>query len=312
MEQPSAHETARLFCSLRWFWISRGQFSEAERWAEGALAQARRTKELSPLAEILDAAGWIRYMAGDPAKAHEFSTEAYRLFMELGDQRGTASAGIISGIAKVTLGEDLETGLELISGSMELFRSLGDDYGTVVALIAFGEGARSEGDENTAEQYYQEALLLLGGLGDTYWPGHLLQNLAHFRLHQGEWREAAKLASEALAISERYDYPMVVNLATAAVSGVFLAKGATYEAAWIIGAIQARLERLGVRFEPTDDADFQRIVLSTRQTLGEEQFASAASEGSTAEWEDVLSLARSCESGGVASPSEEEMKPARA
>ena len=217
-----------------------------------------------------------------------------KLFLELGNQGGAASSGIISGIAKVTLGEDLETGLELISGSLELFRVLGDDYGAVVALIAFGEGARSEGDEKTAEKYYQEALSLLEGLGDTYWPGHLLQNLAHFRLHQGDWKEAARLARDALAISEKYDYPVVVNLATAAVSGVFLAKGAAKEAAWIIGAIQARLTRFGAQFEPTDNADFQKIISLTRETLGEEQFASCVSKGSSASWEDVLALARSC------------------
>lgn len=294
MTQPSAYGTAALFCSLKWFWISRGQFSEAKRWTDAALAQARHAEEAGPLADILDAAGWISYMSGDPARAHKFSTESHRLFSKLGNQRGKASSGIISGIAKVTLGKDLKTGLELISESLELFRASDDNYGAAVALIAFGEGARSEGDERTAEEYYQEALSLLEGIGDTYWPGHLLQNLAHFRLHQGNWKEAAKLASDALAISERYDYPVVVNLATAAVSGVFLAKGASYEAAWIIGAIQSRLERLGAQFEPTDNADFQRIISSARQTLGEKQFSAAASKGTEALWEDVLGLARSC------------------
>lgn len=294
MKQSDADGTAKLFCALKWFWISRGQFSEAKRWSKAAVAQARHVGEAGPLAEILDAAGWISYMSGDPARAHELSNESHRLCLELGNQAGAASSGIILGIAKVTLGEDLETGLELISGSLELFRALGDDYGAVVALIAFGEGARSEGDEKTAEKYYQEALSLLEGLGDTYWPGHLLQNLAHFRLHQGDWKEAARLARDALAISERYDYPVVVNLATAAVSGVFLAKGAAKEAAWIIGAIQARLTRFGTQFEPTDNADFQKIISVTRETLGEEQFASCVSKGSSASWEDVLALARSC------------------
>ena len=61
----------------------------------------------------------------------------------------------------------------------------------------------------------------------------------------------------------------------------------------MIGAVQARLERLGVRFEPTDNADFQRIITPARHALGEEQFASAASKGAAASWEDVLALARS-------------------
>jgi predicted ATPase/class 3 adenylate cyclase len=293
-EQPNAVELARLLGALKWFWISRGQFSEAQRWTEAALLQMQRLEEPESLAAVLDTAGWIRYMSGDVESALKYSIESHRMFLELGNQPGIASAGIIAGIAKATAG-DMEEGPKLIFDSLELFKTLGDDYGTVVALIAIGEGARSEGDETTAEQHYNEALSLLEGLGDTYWPGHLLQNLAHFRLHQGDWQAAANLASEALAISERYDYPMVVNLAVAVISGVLLAQGDAVGAAHTIGAVEARLRRFGARFEPTDNADFQKIISMTRAALGKEQFSAAIARGETVPWEDVLKAARSCQ-----------------
>ncbi|GLS31060.1 transcriptional regulator [Mesorhizobium albiziae] len=291
-EQPSARESARLLRSLKWFWISRGQFSEAKRWMESALLQVRRLDEPESLAAVLDTAGWVSYMSGDAESAQEFSVESHQLFLQLGSQAGIASSGIIAGIAKTIAGET-EDGPKLIFDSLERFKTLGDSYGTVVALIAIGEGARAEGEEATAEQHYEEALRLLEGLGDTYWPGHLLQNLAHFRLHQGDWKAAAKFASEALAISERYDYPMVVNLAIAAMSGVLLAKGEATSSARLIGAVDARLGRFGAQFEPTDNADFQRIVSMARATLGDKRFSAAAARGATASWEDILKVARS-------------------
>jgi hypothetical protein len=231
-------------------------------------------------------------MSGDASRALDLAAESYHLYAAKGDLPGVASSGIIFGIAKTVAGQT-EDGPKLIIESLERFRALGDAYGTVIGLIAIGEGVRSEGDEATAETYYDEALQLLGEIGDTYWPGHLLQNIAHFRLHQGDWKSAAKLASEALAISEQYDYPMVVNLAVAAISGVLLAKGDLIGSARMIGAVDARLKRLGAQFEPTDNSDFQRIWMAARDALGEKQFSCAILEGAALPWEDVLAVAHS-------------------
>jgi predicted ATPase/class 3 adenylate cyclase len=293
-KQPSAVDSAKLIEALRWLWISRGQFSEARTWADKALEHARAVGEPGAIAGILNSAALIRYMSGDPETALEYGVESHRIYSELGNKAGIASAGIIAGIAKATAG-DPEGGGMLIMESLELSRSIGDDYGTVLALIAIGEGTRAEGDEAAAEAYYDDALKLLDKLGDTYWPGHLLQNLAHFRLHTGDWRSAAKLASQALAIGETYDYPMVVNLAIAATSGVFAAKEDWEGAARIIGAVEGRLSRLGVRFEPTDDADFQKIVSAVRSALGNKRFMRESEKGARQHWDEILVICRAAD-----------------
>jgi predicted ATPase/class 3 adenylate cyclase len=296
MKQPSALESAKLIEALRWLWISRGQFSEARTWSDKALEHARTTGEQEPLAGILNSAALIRYMSGDPETAREYGVESHRIYSELGNKAGIANAGVIAGIARATAG-DPEAGGMLIVESLELARSIGDDYGTVLALIAIGEGTRAEGDEPAAEAHYHDALKLLDKLGDTYWPGHLLQNLAHFRLHSGDWRNAAGLAGQALAIGERYDYPMVVNLAVAAISGVLAAKEEWDSAAEIIGAVEGRLARLGVRFEPTDDADFQKIVSAGRKALGSKRFTREREKGARRQWDEILVSCRAAVAG---------------
>jgi predicted ATPase/class 3 adenylate cyclase len=291
-QESSAAESAKLVDAMKWLWISRGYFSEARRWADEVLIQARKCGEPRPLAGILSSASLIRYMSGDPSTARDYGAESYALFTSLEDQRGLASSGIVTGIAKATTG-DLEGGAGLIVESLERSQEIGDDYGAVLALIALGEGTRAEGDEVAAESFYNDALARLEKLGDTYWPGHLLQNLAHFRLHSGNWPAAAQFACQALAIGEKYDYPMVVNLAVAAISGVLAAKGDWETAAFVVGAVEKRLARLGVSFEPTDGADFQRIISAVRGQLGEERFLAESTKGAAAHWDDILRLSRS-------------------
>lgn len=289
LRQPSATQTVQLLSALKWFWITRGLFSEARKWTDAALEQVRRIDEEPSLAAILDLAGWIRYLSGDVAGALMMCSESYEVYEQLDDQSGLASAGIIAGIAKAVSG-NAEEGGPLIVKSLELFRSLGDDYGVVIALLAIGEGARAEGDEVTAEEHHLEAFGLLQSIGNTFWQGHLLQNFAHFRLHQGDWKAAREKAAAALELGEEYDYPMVVSLAVAAMSGVALASAGAEKAAHIIGAVEARLFKIGAEFEHTDSADFQKIKDATRTELGEKKYERMRVEGANTLWENILEV----------------------
>lgn len=291
LHQASASGTARLLAALKWFWISRGLFSEALRWTDLAVEQIRASDELPAKAAVLDVAAWVRYLSGDVAGALSVGDESYHLYTRLENRAGIASAGIMSGIAKAISGAPEEGG-ERIVEALGLFRALGDDYGTVIALLAIGEGARADGDEATAEVHHREAYRLLQDIGNTFWQGHLLQNFAHFRLHSGDWTAARQFASEALSIGEEYDYPMVVNLAIAALSGVALAQGKPEAGARMIGAVDARLSRSGASFEPTDGADFDKIKSDAEECLGGERYAKLTAEGGSASWDSMLALAR--------------------
>ena len=289
VQQPSAVQTVKLLGALKWFWITRGLFSEARKWTAAALDQVRRIDEAPSLAAILDLAGWIGYLSGDVESALKYCSESHQLYEKLGDKSGLASAGIIAGIAKAITG-DMEEGGRMIGESLELFRSLGDDYGAVIALLAIGEGARAEGDEVAAEEHHLEAFGLLETMGNTFWQGHLLQNFAHYRLHEGDWKTAREKAKAALALGEEYDYPMVVSLAVAAMSGVALASAGVEKAAKIIGAVDARLQAVGAEFEHTDSADFQRIKDAAHKELGDETYEQMRTEGAGMSWSDIMEI----------------------
>jgi hypothetical protein len=82
---------------------------------------------------------------------------------------------------------------------------------------------------------------------------------------------------------------MVKNLATAAISGVLAAQEDWLGAAALVGAVKARLARLGVQFEPADDADLGTIESAVRKALGDEQYTLEIEKAGSRSWEEVLS-----------------------
>jgi hypothetical protein len=78
----------------------------------------------------------------------------------------------------------------------------------------------------------------------------------------------------------------------AAMSGVALAAGNAVASARTIGAVEARLDRKGARFEPTDGADFEKIKTQAKRILGEERYGRLTTEGAAASWESVLEIFR--------------------
>ena len=160
-----------------------------------------------------------------------------------------------------------------------MYRAQDDAYGAALALIALGEGARAGGDEPAAAQCNEEALGLLRRVGNAYWTGGLLQNLAHFRLHAGDWREAARHLVEALEIAEDYNYPMILALCVAAAGGVALAKGERKEGACLFGATKSLQGALGATFEPTDLAEYEHNMKAAREALDDAAFQAAFDEG---------------------------------
>jgi predicted ATPase/class 3 adenylate cyclase len=291
LEQPDAEATGRFLEMLKWFWISRGLLTEATSWVNQAIKQVEPLGDTRAKAAVLNVAGWITYVSGRYAAALEPAVEARRIFALLRDRAGMASAGIIAGIAKAVAGEVPE-GPQLIIESLELFRELGEDHGAAIALIALGEGARAEGDLVAAEELHAEALELLRRARNSFWPGLLLQNFAHYRLREGDWQSASKYASEAMALGEEFDYPIVLNLSVMAKGGVALAKGDAARAARLLSATQARQDKLGAKFEPTDQADFERYRKLAQEALSEVDLRVAYLSGATADWSEILEEAR--------------------
>ena len=85
---------------------------------------------------------------------------------------------------------------------------------------------------------------------------------------------------------------MVVILSVMAKGGVALAKDDARLAARIFGATQAMLDKLGTKFEPTDQEDFDRYRAGALEAIGNADFEATARSGASAPWEEIIAGAR--------------------
>jgi tetratricopeptide (TPR) repeat protein len=265
--------------ALLWLWIPRGLFNEGAAWAERALQRTAATSVTREYALILDAIGWLALVSGDYAAALRHCEQARSVMEQAGTASELAHTKLALGIAAATLGR-VPDGTQLLHEALAMYRDLSEPYGTALALIALGEGARACGDERRAAECHEEALSLLRASGNVYWPGQLLQTLAHFRLHEGDWKGACVLLAEALELAREYDYPRVVKLYVAAMGAVAMARGRALEGAQLFGAVSAAQQLLGALFEANDQQELERHMAAARGALGDEAFERAFAEGS--------------------------------
>ncbi|MEM6823718.1 MAG: adenylate/guanylate cyclase domain-containing protein, partial [Pseudomonadota bacterium] len=272
LEIRDLRSVSRIFYALHWYWISQAQFTEALSWLDKAVGLAEALGEDDEATALInEAACSLRMGSGDYAGGEPFGDKAVKIFQALGDKAGEMRASLTQCICATVVGK-IEDPSEILMGAIEMFRGT-DDYHAALGLILLGEGARMEGVLDAAEGCYTDAMTLLEASENVFWPGHLKQNIAHFRLKDGDWQSAAALLADAFDLAEDFDFPLVSNLAVAGFGGVAIARGDAEMAARILGAVEHNLQKIGVVFEPTDQADVDRYVSETKSALGEETFA---------------------------------------
>jgi hypothetical protein len=251
LERGDGNATSRFLKSLLWLWIPRGQFTEGQAWVARALSATSGLAGSRERAIVLDVAGWLRMISGDYGGALPFFAECRPTYERLALANEAALAMMTEGITRVASTGDPD-GVEQVLAALARFRELGDAHGIGLTLTALGEGARLGNEHEQAQGHFEEALGCMRSVGNTYWTGALLLNLAHVRLHAGDWTGAAARLSEALEVAREYDYPMMINLYVAAMGEVALLRGRPAEGARLFGAADSFLRSLGVTFEPTD------------------------------------------------------------
>ncbi|MEM9792777.1 MAG: adenylate/guanylate cyclase domain-containing protein [Pseudomonadota bacterium] len=293
LETRNLADMSRIVYALHWYWISQAQFTEALTWVQKstALADALGQDDVWT-ARLREAACSVCMGAGDYLGGLPHGEASKRIYDALGDADGAARIDLTRSICATVAGQ-IEDPSPVLMASIERFRGV-DNYSTALGLILLGEGARMAEMLEPAEGCYREALDLLALDNNTYWPGHLKQNIAHFRLKDKNWVEAAELLADAYDQAEDYDFPMISNLCVAGFAGVALYQGDAQKAALILGAVALNLEKIGVVFEPTDKADIDSYAEGARAVLGEAAYAIAAAEGAARPWSEVRALARAC------------------
>ena len=153
----------RLSGSLAWFWWMHGYLSEGRRWIEEFLERS----------------------AADPAEP----------------TGGPARAKALFNAGRLAFGQgDLPRAAEILEESLTLYRGIGDEDGTVLALVHLGQLLRAHGDQDRAAKLSEEGLALSRRLGDRRSTAIALNTLGHIERHRGSVKRATVLHEESLAL----------------------------------------------------------------------------------------------------------------
>ena len=171
----------------------------ARPWLARAAATARRTGDLSMLAQTVAMASIAETMLGDHVSAGLMVDEAHATALEIDDPAATLSvlqARTLNGMMQ----GDLETVRASSSEGIRISRRVNDLYALDVMLGELGSLTLMEGDIEEARRLYGEALRIARLIDDRVMLYYILDAFAYLAATAGQARPAAQLLGAAETI----------------------------------------------------------------------------------------------------------------
>jgi DNA-binding CsgD family transcriptional regulator/tetratricopeptide (TPR) repeat protein len=261
--------------SMAW---SQGNYQQAMRWHQQALALYREVGDKQGIAFALNNLGIQAQYQGDYESARAFLEESQALYRELGDKWGIAIVLGNLGLGEASKG-NYERARALFEEELALFRELKAKVEIALALHNLGDVARYQGDNRRAMAYLEECLSVCEELGDKRLTSMTLNILGLIARWQGNFARSAALHIESLALSRELGEKLCIAQSLEGLAGVYGMQKNPEQSARLLGAAEAVREAINAPLSPIDRADYDRIVGTARAQLDEAAFAVAWAEG---------------------------------
>jgi predicted ATPase/class 3 adenylate cyclase len=287
-ERGEWQSALRLGAALVEFWGARAHIAEGLQRLETALAADEQPT--AARAEALHAAADLAYGAGALELSRERAEAAIELARELGNVWVEACA--VSVIGSIVQSEgDRTRARDLWEESSRLYRESGDEGNALFEdrLVAWMHAALGEPERALA--LYETTLERARAIGDEYAEAACLDGLGSQAVQERRFEEAADAFLEAYDLYARLDDRYRIPISVSRFSWVLAESGHPAEAAQILAAAEAELERIGAR--PGWVAESNDETRSTLlEQLGDEAFAQAWRAGEALPPEAAAELAR--------------------
>lgn len=321
----------RMTGALYWFWIMRGQWSEALGWIRQGLEANPERPSVVRAKAVLALAG-LAGQAGLYEEALEAAAHARAISLDEGFIYGASLASSIEGVnwawkgdferaqavfdrwqGELTTGEDpmaeamllfnrgwalglggeIQEAERLLQKSKTLSRSHGFAFGTACGLLEMARLARLRTGHDRAEDMATEAIELLTTLRSGWWIGaQAFYDLGLIARSRGELDDAAKRFREGLDLASRYGNTLLTVDLLEAQAGVLL-DGRRFEpAARLLGAAEHIRHEMGAPHPPSALAALQADSSAVRNALGDKRFQEAKTGGAGLALDEAVSEAR--------------------
>ncbi len=213
-EPNSADQYLLFLASIVGAAIARGRGAELRRMLIAALARSDPQAQTHARASGLLAAAILADMQRDHQVAVPLAEEAVRLYRALGLKRQLALALIMTARGA----PDRDASRRAAGESRELFKEIGDQWGTGMYLLFTADSAFRRGDYDSARSSLTESLTLAKEIGDLTNIIGSLVGLGRLACIDGDYARARALMEEGLAIRKRPEFDNPRRIATALVS----------------------------------------------------------------------------------------------
>ncbi|SDJ03517.1 BTAD domain-containing putative transcriptional regulator [Nonomuraea jiangxiensis] len=233
---------------------------------------------------LLQATEWLgahAVLIGDYAQATRLHRDGLRMAEELG--LWPELSGRLSWLGWISMEcGDYPSAREHCERALRLATEQGSPLGAVFAEMGLAFAARREGDLDVAEAHLlhlMDAARHHTGPGRPLYAPSVLAELGQVEELRGNPEAAMARRMEAFAIARDLSAAADIAHALSGLAGACALDGRPYEAAQLLGAAAAARESIPKAVTPAEQGDLDRIVLATRQALGQERYAAAFAQG---------------------------------
>ena len=196
-----AEAALRLIGATFWVWMTRGPWSEGQRWVEDALAIA---SEEHPAAKAkgLMALGSLLFNQGDLAEANQILKESLMIWQELGDKWWCAFVGSLLGLFLTRSNQPTDS-TGVFQESLRLARGVNDPWLLVICLHLFTQHKIHLGKVAEARVLAEESIELIRILGGNFFEGDVIGDLGEIAEAEQDYPRALHWYQEGLNIGQK-------------------------------------------------------------------------------------------------------------
>ena len=270
-----------------WFgrlWLTRGQMSEGNLWLSRMLAldEARGAQAAPPAVRVkaLYMASRLAMHLGRTDRAGALAGEALALAKRTGDQADTSTVLALLGAIALAGGEEDEAAT-YFTESYTVAKRAGESTAMGLALLNLGELARKRGELARATALLEEALATTRALEMTWGIANILTLLGHLARDQQDYERAKGRYRESLAIYQQLGNATYTAWCLEGIAGVACAEGSYQHATRLCAASAALRVAAHTPLPPSEQDDFDKLVMTARAELDERSFTEQWRIGST-------------------------------
>jgi predicted ATPase/class 3 adenylate cyclase len=282
MAQAGLDESAHPQVAAR-LWYFLGMLSSGNRkrdCAQRALALFQSVGDEKGQAWALVALAFSVYQMGQLDEASDIAARVFASMRTFGNALGVAECLNLQASIRWSCG-DVAAARDLYAQSLAAYKALEHESGTAMVLGNLAELEFADGQFEQSVRLAGEALEIdaRGKNATSLAIGYA--NIAAYRIAVGDVDGAPEAAREGLRLARQVQGPLGIATALQHIALLLALRGVAYEAARVIGYVNAQFNDLGVERQGTEKWTYEKLMAALRERLSEADTEKLAAEGAT-------------------------------